>query len=279
MRDTDIKLMQEMEEGYWWHVSRRFILQSILNRYFNSDRHSGKLTTITLRRHSGLVQNRTFRTHPESYDNVAPRLRSGNELWKILDIGCGSGANMQWLRNFGDVTGLDNNQYAIKSAEKYGKVIKGDALQLPPLGNNFNLITVFDVLEHVKDDQVAIKEWGKVLQSNGYLFLSVPAYQWLFGSRDKQLGHYRRYNLHNLIQLVCHENFELIFSSYVFALVFPFFMIQRIFFQKENSSIYPKLPIWLNNFLMRLSNLEANLVKFMRLPFGGSIVILVRKKG
>lgn len=294
MKDTDIELMREMEGKYWWHVSRRFILQSILKRYLFPERLPIRLLTdrkVTFR-HAGSAYSPSFwgasEATPESYIQTHPE--SNTRSWtsqdddvrkssSILDVGCGSGINMQWLKNFGKVTGVDNSSKAIEFCQQYGKTISADATKLPLQNNNFCLITAFDVLEHLKDDELAIKEWGRVLQPGGYLFISVPAHQWLFSNRDTALKHYRRYNLQNLQKLLRQNNLEPVFSSHIFALVFPLFVLQRIFLQKASSSVYPQLPKLLNDFLEWVSNSEVPLLKFMRLPFGGSIVILARKKG
>lgn len=274
MKDADIVLMREMEENYWWHISRRLILQSILKKYLCSTRHSGK----------------SVRTHPESYnlydpgrsqdDTIDPSttLRfTQDDKRMILDVGCGSGINMQWLKQFGEVVGVDSSPKAIEFCQPYGKTVLADATRLPFPTASFNLVTALDVLEHLKNDDLAIREWGRVLQPCGYLFISVPAHQWLFGSRDKGLGHYRRYSVSILSKLLRSAGFRLVFSSHIFALVFPFFVLQRIFFQRETSTLYPQLPPLMNSFLKWLSCLEIDLLKFMRFPFGGSIVILARK--
>jgi len=292
MKDADIVLMQEMEERYWWHISRRLILQSILLRHAESfgsaqDRFISASKNQILKR---VQDDATDPSIPLRYaqDDKGATPESDMRSWtsqdddarkssSILDIGCGGGRNMQWLKSFGKVIGVDNNPKAIEFCQQYGTTILADAAKLPLPDGSFDLITAFDVLEHLEDDKSAIKEWGRVLNNGGYLFISVPAYQWLFSSRDKQLGHYRRYNLHNLVQLLRNENFEPIFTSYIFALVFPFFVIQRLFFQKGTASVYPKFPQFIDSFLMKLSNLEANLIKFIRFPFGGSIVILAKR--
>ncbi|MBU1083093.1 class I SAM-dependent methyltransferase [Patescibacteria group bacterium] len=235
MQESEIIQMQKAESDYWWHVSRRFIFQSILRRFLKRE------------------------------DN------------KILDVGCGTGSNMVWLKSFGEVIGIDTNQTALDFAKQYGEVIKDDASDLSVQSGAYNLLTAFDVLEHISDDETAIREWHRVLTSDGHLFISVPAYQWLFSNRDKQLGHYRRYNLRSLLKLLRQSGFKIVFSSYIFILVFPLLVLQRIFLQKSSSSIYPQLPQFLNNFLERLSNLEAGCLQFIRFPFGGSIVILAKK--
>ena len=56
-----------------------------------------------------------------------------------------------------------------------------------------------DVLEHIRDDYSALKEWKKVLNPNGIILISVPAFQHLWSHHDKFLGHYRRYNKKDFI--------------------------------------------------------------------------------
>lgn len=236
MQKSEIIQMQEAEKNYWWHVSRRFILKSVLKRFLRSK------------------------------DN------------KILDIGCGTGINLIWLKDFGKVLGVDNNPKAVELCNKHGKAVLGNAVNPPIENNSCNLIAAFDVLEHLEDDRKALSNWEGILEDDGYLFLSVPAYQWLFGPHDKNLMHYRRYSLGQLVDLLKQVNLKPIYCSYFFIFTFPMFMLQRIISQVLNKSPgYTKTPSFINNFLIVLSKIEAWLMKFISLPFGSSILILARK--
>jgi len=237
MQEADILKMQKQEKNYWWHVGRRFVFQSVLNKF--------------------LVDKKDF---------------------KIVDVGCGTGANLNWLKKFGDVVGVDSNQTAIGFAEKKHNVTWGLANKLPFKNASANLITAFDVLEHVKNDNDALQEWSRVLSQNGYLFISVPAYQWLYSPHDKQMQHYRRYLLSNLLEKIKKAGFKPIFSSYFFMFVFPVFIIQRLLSKIFNAAPgYTEASPRLNNFLISLSKIEAWLMRGVSLPFGSSLLILAKK--
>lgn len=235
MQDADISLMNDVENNYWWHVSRRFILQSVLQQ------------------------------------------RMKKRIGNILDVGCGTGSNLQWLNKFGEATGIDNNLKALSLCGVKNKVILGRADNLP-INNMYALITAFDVLEHLEDDKKALKEWKRVVEKGGYLFISVPAYQWLFSSHDKQMMHYRRYNKGQLLQLVKEAGFKPVFSSYFFMFTFPLFVLQRIISKTTKKSFgYIQLPTIINNFFILLGKIEKWLMKYMSLPFGSSILLLAKK--
>ncbi|KKT86905.1 MAG: Methyltransferase type 11 [candidate division Kazan bacterium GW2011_GWB1_45_10] len=205
---------------------------------------------------------------------------------KILDVGCGTGENFSWLSKFGEVVGADTSELAIELANQKGRAVlgrapafAGRAEDLPFEDNTFNLITAFDVLEHLPDETRVLKEWGRVLCSGGYLFLSVPAYQWLYGPHDRALQHLRRYNLSQLKKILQNNGFHIIFASYFFCLTFPAFLAQRwlVKFSQNDTSQYVGVAPWLNSFLIALGKAESAWLKFGQFPFGSSIVILARK--
>ena len=260
--------MQQQEQSYWWHISRRFILQTILNRFRSLFLCHSELA---LTRHSscdGWVE--------ESRD-PSTSLRMTN--CKILDVGCGTGTNFEWLSKFGDVVGVEISKTAVELAHHEGKVLWGRAEDLPVEDGEFDLITVFDVMEHLSDEVKAIKEWGRVLRPHGKLFIAVPAYQGLFGPHDRALEHYRRYSLRGLNKLLRQNSFHPIFSTYIFCLTFPLFLIQRWLAKRSSAtkSQYISVPSWVNNTLIGLGKIEAIWLKWFKFPFGSSIVILAKK--
>lgn len=197
---------------------------------------------------------------------------------EVLDVGCGTGINLEWLKEFGSVVGIDSNKDAIKFCEKYGKVILGSATKLPVDNRSQGLVTAFDILEHLGNDKEALIEWHRVIKQNGYLFLSVPAYQWLFGPHDKSLMHYRRYLLGTLLAELKDVGFRPVFASYFFMLTFPIFVIQRVLSKISNRAPgYTVVPELANRWFIALEKFEAWLLGFTALPFGSSILILVQK--
>ena len=97
-----------------------------------------------------------------------------------------------------------------------------------------------DVLEHIRDDYFALKEWKKVLSPNGIILISVPAFQHLWSHHDEFLGHYRRYNKKDLYNLARSVGLQEIKINYIFSYVYPAVFILRKFLPKillENSDL------------------------------------------
>jgi len=306
MDDADIKLLSEQEQTYWWHISRRMILESILQRFFS--RHPGESLERLQNRMNKSIRSWTSQDdaccHPEQNESgvegsppldslTTPALGEASlgmrigrlgmtrrKKLKILDVGCGTGENFYWLSKFGQVVGTDTNELAIQLANQKGRAVLGRAEDLPFENGEFNLVTAFDVLEHLSDERRALGEWGRVLCPGGQIFISVPAHQWLFGPHDRALGHCRRYELKQLLQLLRDNNFYPIFSTYVFGFAFPVFVLQRWLarYSSEQQTQYVNIPNWLNSLLIGLGRLEAHWLHFAKVPWGSSIVVLVRKQ-
>ena len=95
--------------------------------------------------------------------------------------------------------------------------------------NIYDTIVLINVLEHVHDDVAAVQSFYRLLRPGGHLLLFVPAVPILFSRMDKLLGHYRRYSLVRLTQIVTKANFEIRVGRYFDTLgVFPWFLINTL---------------------------------------------------
>jgi len=244
MRRDLYEEMFDQESYYWWHVGKRGLVKVLLKKYTN---------------------------------------REKKEL-KILDVGCGTGMIMKELSVSGEVWGLDNDPLALNFCRKRGfkNLNKGDLLQkLPYSDKSFNTILCLDVLEHLKNDRFPLKEFYRVLRPGGVLVITVPAYPRLMGRWDKVSGHERRYLGRDLESLLRQAGFRVEKISYfnLFALL-PAILVR---FFKSNSRVksYPsdfvKLPDWLNQMLIFLTNVEKSVINQTNLPAGLSIICLGRK--
>jgi len=143
---------------------------------------------------------------------------------KILDIGTGAGTIALYFANKGyNITGIDISEKAIKSciASQKNLNIKNinflvDDFQNTKLKQKFNFIIFTEVIEHLPDDDLALKSIFKLLKPNGILFLSTPSLNaplhrmGLAKEFDKKVGHLRRYSRKEITDLVNNNNFEII---------------------------------------------------------------------
>lgn len=109
-----------------------------------------------------------------------------DSLGRMLDLGCGNGAQSLYFRpHVGRLIGLDvvpmtKDQPAVRDGEF--DFVRGDGGRLPFKTGTFDLVTAFEVLEHLSDDQAAVTEVARVLRPGGRLLFSVPNKWWLFES-------------------------------------------------------------------------------------------------
>jgi SAM-dependent methyltransferase len=117
-----------------------------------------------------------------------------------LDIGAAAGGNTRVLREFGwRPVALEYAPTAAQIARERGvDVIRGDARELPVRTGSMDLVTAFDLLEHVEEDHVAAAEITRALRPGGTALISVPADMALWSAHDEAVGHFRRYSRQTL---------------------------------------------------------------------------------
>lgn len=229
--------MCQTEQSHWWFVARREILSSLIKKFSKPNQ-------------------------------------------KILEIGAGTGGNLEMLLNYGAVSAVEPNDFARKKIlEKFGNKISLINGKLPNQLNlenqSFDLICLFDVLEHVEDDLLALREIKKFLKPNGKIILTVPAFQFLWSSHDKNLHHFRRYNFNNLKKLITNSNLRATRIGYFNCLLFPIAfvmrLIEKIFPAKKSSSTNNCDPIT-NKILTKIFASEKYFLQInWNFPFGLSL--------
>jgi SAM-dependent methyltransferase len=159
-----------------------------------------------------------------------------------LDIGCGAGHLINIIRRKRKkVYGIEPDKKLVElSMRLYGKlpIYKRSIFYIDKIDNKFDTITVIDVLEHIKDDNKALKLISKKMKKNGKLIIVVPASPFLYGIRDKKLGHFRRYNIKQLRCLLDKSGFniqEIRFWNTVG--IFPYFISEKIFHKELNQAM------------------------------------------
>ena len=203
----------------------------------------------------------------------------GKKNLKILNLGAGVGSYMNVLNKFGEVYVVDINEKALelipKSLCKEKKV--ANATKLPYKNGFFDLVVSLDVFEHIEKDKKAVSEVRRVLKTSGLLFFSVPAFQFLFSSRDRALNHKRRYNKKDLQSLFSRYD-KLDVSFWNFFLFLPV-VIRIILTKRTKPELKPVFfPEWIDTILYVLLFFESNLIlKGINLPFGISLIGTCKK--
>lgn len=135
----------------------------------------------------------------------------------ILEIGCGIGNFTGLLAKYGKVWAIDINQEYITKTRQNKKINVGfgDIERGKYFFKNkkFDSIVCLNVLEHIKDDNSALNNLFALLKPGGKLILLVPSHQFLYGSIDSAIGHFRRYSKNKLTTMLKKAGFEIIFSK------------------------------------------------------------------
>jgi ubiquinone/menaquinone biosynthesis C-methylase UbiE len=200
----------------------------------------------------------------------------------ILDVGCGTGKNMESLAYYGDVSGVDISKEALQFCKKRGlfNVKKGEAEKLPFKDDSFDVVCVLDVLEHVEDIP-AVNEIKRVLKDGGQIIITVPAFSWLWSKWDEALLHKRRYTREDLRKILTHEGFMVQKNTYIHSfLVLPILIVRKLkqLQHKTYSSDFQINNDFTNIILLFISKLEQMWINRYDMPFGTSILCIAQKR-
>lgn len=240
MNPAAYETMARTEDQHWWYAGRRRILAEVIE---------------------GLALPATSR---------------------ILEIGAGTGGNLAMLSRFGEISAVEVDDYArAKAAEKTGIPVRKGHLPdgLPFAGPSFDLVCLFDVLEHIQDDAAALRVLRGSIRPGGRILLTVPAYAWLWSSHDVNVHHYRRYNTRTLRQCAEAAGLRVVRLSYFNLWLAPLAVAVRLadrLLPSRASSPGVNLPAQpINRAFLAVFGSEAALLRRFDLPFGISLLAVL----
>jgi hypothetical protein len=155
-------------------------------------------------------------------------------------------------------------------------------LNLP--NSSLSAVGFFDVLEHIEDDREFLKYLHSKLACSGNIFLTVPAHKWLFSEHDVAHGHFRRYDLRGLINLIEETGFEIIRAEYLYSVLVPASIILRripyLLKKRRGTDFvlnYSEQVLKVSPTIEKLLTLIFRFERKTRFPFGLSIFMIAKK--
>jgi len=203
---------------------------------------------------------------------------------RILDAGCGTGAVMGYLADYGTVTGIDYSAEALRFCQirRRERLAQASVVSLPYRDAMFDLVASFDVIDElgVSDDAMALREFIRVLTPGGRVILRLPGTPWLHGQHDIAVDVQQRYTTRQVEGKLCTAGFQPEHVTYANTLLFPLAVVKRFserFFPPQNGSDLTLGMGPFDGFLRVVLSSEAPRVARSGFPFGLTVVALARK--
>lgn len=220
------------------------------------------------------------------YDHLLPTGKT-----KFLEIGCGTGDFIQHI--------VENENLVITGSEIYLKGLQYAKKNLPNVdfiqfdvsqggvGEEFDLIVAFDVIEHIENDVAAISNINKMLDKGGRVIITVPQHMFLWSNLDEIVKHKRRYSRRELVAKLQENGFDISYCTSFLFVLFPLMLISRMFDkgrdQSQSDEVALEKRVKFSNalngafdFFMRID--EALIRLGISLPFGGTLVVVAKKR-
>jgi len=248
MRTLAYEQHAQLEERHWWFRGRRAVCAGLLR---------------------------------EELERDVPR--------RVLDLGAGSGGFLGELESLGAeifYTDLDGDVLPVCRERGFPRGVRARGEALPFHTDSFDLVCLFDVLEHIADDARALREVRRVLRPGGHVCLHVPAHPILFARNDRVAGHERRYTRRSLDRVLQGAGFAPRRIGHTNMLLFPL-IASAVLALKAAEKLrltpdgdYTNLswdpPPVVHEALYRVFAAERFLSRRIDLPIGHSIVALYR---
>lgn len=202
----------------------------------------------------------------------------------LLEIGCGTGFVLQAVgQRFPQmslaasdlfVEGLKFAEQRVSGAEFF----QLDARRLP-FRDHFDVIGLFDVIEHISDDNKVLGEVRKAVRPGGVVVLTVPQHPYLWSAHDEQARHQRRYRRGELERKAQDVGFDVLYTTSFVTLLLPLMMASRARHRQATQSHQEfNIGKTVNNFLRKVMRVELAIIRLgASLPVGGSRLVVLRR--
>jgi SAM-dependent methyltransferase len=233
--------MAQLDSRHWWFTARRRILDGVIERVVKPPKDA-----------------------------------------RILELGAGTGHNLAMLSRFGTVEASELDPIARQLAsDRLGRPVVEAAL--PDLSmfqaGSYDLVALLDVLEHVPDDEGSLRSIKQLLKPGAALLLTVPINPWMWSAHDVAHHHHRRYRKQEIRKLAEDAGYAIDLISPFNSLLFPPIAAVRLAGKltgkDDSDDAMPSAPV--NSILDTVFGLERSLIGRVPMPFGVSLVAVLRR--
>ncbi|MCC6408279.1 MAG: class I SAM-dependent methyltransferase [Planctomycetes bacterium] len=233
-----------------------------------------------------------FRGRRRVYLELVARALGDARPARTLDQGCGVGGFLEGLSALSErVVGFEHDREAAAHCRDRGfaRIARSSAERIPARDRSFDLVCLFDVLEHLDDDLAALREAERVLAPGGRCVASVPAFQFLYANNDRVAEHRRRYTRGELVERFRAAGFEIERATYTNVLLFAP-IVCAVLALKAWERVVPRkrdarhtnltwgVPRAFDGFFYRCFAAELVLSRRFDLPLGHSLLVIARKR-
>ncbi len=235
---------KKVQTYHWWYQGRAKIILAMIDKYSNK------------------INNKTA---------------------KVLEIGCGEGSMLEKLERYGKVYGVEYDKEAVDYCKQnlMKNVEQGMLPYNIPYNEKYDIIGCFDVLEHVEEDIESLKTIKSYLANkNSKVYITVPAYKFMWGENDELSLHKRRYTRKELCKKAESIGLKVVKCSYFNTFLFPIcFIVRKV--RKVVGIKTPDLEVnkkdnWINKLLCWIFSCESKIIEKVNFPFGVSILLVAK---
>jgi SAM-dependent methyltransferase len=224
---------------------------------------------------------------------VTPLLRTaagGRSGLRLLDCGCGTGANLDLLSHYGSAYGFDVTAIGLEIGRAAGRtrLARASVAAIPFPSNAFDVVTSFDVLYSLPEplEQAAVTEMHRVTRRGGFVVVNVAAMESLRGNHSVLGREFRRYSRDRLRRVLTGAGFSIVRLTYTNASLFPAIFLVRALQRRRGlppehdpraAGDFRVPPAPVNAALAAVLRVESWWLRAVDNPFGSSLLCLARK--